>query len=235
MRNGPFHSLVKASVLLSVILIFVEIDILKTADTDRVPIHFLVIEAAIVLVMSLDLVLRIRELIASGAGLKKCLTSTEIWIDLLCIGPFIVSLFAPAAWYGFLRALRVLRLLKFHHYSPSAQAIVRALLDRKKEFSVVGSITFVVAILGAVGIYELEHVAQPDAFGTISDSLWWMIVTMTTVGYGDISPQTPEGKTFAMLIMPLSLGIMGAVIGVVGGAFQDIDVQDDAESNQKTS
>ena len=50
-----------------------------------------------------------------------------------------------------------------------------------------------------------------------------MIVTMTTVGYGDVSPQTPEGKLFAMILMPITLGIMGAVIGIVGGAFSDAE------------
>ena len=99
-------------------------------------------------------------------------------------------------------------------------------LNSSGRFVVLSYITGSVALLGVVGIQDLEAAAQPDAFGTISDSMWWMIVTMTTVGYGDVSPQTPEGKLFAMILMPITLGIMGAVIGIVGGAFADAEIDE---------
>ena len=218
MNNRTFNGLVNAAVMISVILLFIEIDALKTADDGRVPLHFITAEAAIALLMAVDLVVRAREVTRRG---QRWLFSAVFWIDVASVLPFIVSLFGPAAWYGLLRAMRILRLLKLYHHSSAAQGIMAELVSRHRAIKVVGSITATVALLGAVGIYELEHAAQPDAFGTISDSLWWMVVTMTTVGYGDISPQTPGGKLFAGLIMPVSLGIMGAVIGIVGGAFQD--------------
>ena len=218
MNNRILNGLVNAAIGLSVILLFIEIDALKTADDGQVPAHFIIVEASIALLMVIDLIARARTMARNG---QRWLFSTAFWIDTLSVAPFLISLVGPAAWYGLLRAMRVLRVLKFYHHSPAAQGIMAELASRSRSIWVIGSITATVAILGAVGIYELEHTAQPDAFGTISDSLWWMVVTMTTVGYGDISPQTPGGKLFAMFIMPVSLAIMGAIIGIVGGAFQD--------------
>jgi voltage-gated potassium channel len=234
MNTPLFHRLVKLAIVASIALMFIEIDVLKTIDTARVPPHFWWFESAFAALMAADLFARAKHYQTSSNGGRRWLFSVEFWIDLLSILPFVISLFAPAAWYGFLRALRALRLLKLYHYSPAAKAIVQGLVNRGSEFKVVGSIAGAVAILGAVGIYELEHVAQPEAFGTISDSLWWMVVTMTTVGYGDISPATPSGKAFAMVIMPVSLGIMGAVIGIVGGAFQDFKSSDLKEESNPT-
>jgi voltage-gated potassium channel Kch len=156
-------------------------------------------------------------------GLGSHLRSLGFLVDVVSVAPFLLSLWAPIEWLGVLRAMRILRLTKMFHYSPSTHLMVADLKRRSHQIRVVGTMASVVALLGAVSIYELEHAAQPEAFGTISNSLWWMVVTMTTVGYGDISPQTPLGKLFAMLLMPISLGIMGAVIGIVGGAFQGVN------------
>ena len=76
--------------------------------------------------------------------------------------------------------------------------------------------------VGALGVWQLD----PGMISSPVDGLYWACVTMTTVGYGDVSPQTPEGKLLAMILVPITLGIMGAVIGIVGGAFSDADFHD---------
>ena len=159
-------------------------------------------------------------------GLRAHLNSVELWIDIISVAPFWLSFILPDSMDGTLRSFRILRLLKLYHYSHASHMIAAELIGRSRQIKVLTYITTIVALLGAVGIRELEQVAQPEAFGTISDSMWWMIVTMTTVGYGDVSPQTPEGKLFAMILMPITLGIMGAVIGIVGGAFSDAEFHD---------
>jgi hypothetical protein len=168
------------------------------------------------------------------AGLKAHFCSIEFWIDLMSVLPYWLILVTPVSWLGLLRGLRVFRLLKLYRYSHTSHMIVVELFERKRQIVVLGWISFSIAILGSVGIYELEHLAQPKAFGTVFDSMWWMIVTMTTVGYGDISPHTPAGKVFAMILMPFTLGIMGAVIGVVGGAFQDVVSSDPSVDEAKS-
>jgi hypothetical protein len=251
--------IIKFSIFLSVLLIFWEVDVEHIPEVSRAPKGFWYAELVIACIMLADLIhscvqahrrpehhrVEVEGLVpgtfhhaaASGrhqpVGLVAHIYSFEFWIDLASVVPFLISLGTPDEWYGLLRALGILRLLKLYHYSPATHLIVSELFHRRHQIRVVSGIALIVALLGSVGIYELEHVVQPDAFGTVADAMWWMIVTMTTVGYGDISPHTAEGKIFAMVLMPVSLGIMGAVIGIVGGAHQDVDLSEIEKFNDQ--
>lgn len=152
-------------------------------------------------------------------GIGSYIRSPEFLIDLLSVLPFWISLVSPAAWFGLLRSLRVLRLLKLYRYSPMAHDLVRVFIQKLAGVRVLIMVVIITILLGAVAVYDAEHAAQPDAFSDLGDAIWWMVVTMTTVGYGDISPTTTAGKIIAMLLMPISLGIMGALIGIVGSVF----------------
>ena len=153
-------------------------------------------------------------------GVGAYIRSPEFLFDLLSVLPFWLSLFSPAAWFGLLRSLRVLRLLKLYRYSPIAHDLVRVFIRKLAGVRVLVMVVFTTVMLGAVAVYDAENKAQPEAFSDIGDAVWWMVVTMTTVGYGDISPKTTAGKIIAMLLMPISLGIMGALIGIVGSVFE---------------
>ena len=252
--------LVQFLVFASVILLFVEIDAEKIAVNKEAPASHWIAECFIAVALTFEGLWRIlvahrrtaherthladvesdtfHHAAATGlkpaVGLRAHFKSTEFWIDIVSVLPFWLSFVLPESMDGTLRSLRVLRLLRLYHYSYAAHMIAAELFSRSKQIVVLTYITGIVAVLGAVGIQDLEGAAQPDAFGTISDSMWWMIVTMTTVGYGDVSPQTPEGKLFAMILMPITLGIMGAVIGIVGGAFADAEIDEkEAELAEK--
>ena len=162
--------------------------------------------------------LHIRRHVPRGVG--AYVRSPEFIVDVLSVVPFWVSLFSPAGWFGLLRSLRVLRLLKLYRYSPVAHDLVRVFIQKLAGVRVLLMVVFTTIMLGAVAVYDAEHKAQPEAFSDIGDAVWWMVVTMTTVGYGDISPSTTAGKIIAMLLMPISLGIMGALIGIVGSVFE---------------
>jgi voltage-gated potassium channel len=71
-------------------------------------------------------------------------------------------------------------------------------------------------LFSAVGIREIERYEQPDKFGTLFDSIWWTIVTLMSVGYGDAVPSTMEGKVFAQFVMVVGVGLTAAFIGIVG-------------------
>ena len=69
--------------------------------------------------------------------------------------------------------------------------------------------------LAAVGIYHCEYNAQPDAFASVFHSLWWAVITLTTVGYGDVSPMTLGGRIFTFFILLIGLGVVSVPAGLV--------------------
>ncbi len=141
-------------------------------------------------------------------------------IDLLAILPFYLSAIT-AVDLRFLRLLRILRLFKLSHYFKGLNFFVTVL---KKEAMSISSAIFtmlVLVIISASLMYNLEHMAQPDAFKTIPDAIWWAVVTMTTVGYGDVTPVTMGGKLLATFIMLIGVGIVALPAGILAARFGD--------------
>ena len=141
-------------------------------------------------------------------------------VDLLAILPFYLSAFTSVD-LRFLRLMRMLRLLKLSHYFKGLKFFVSVL---KKEAMSIGSAIFammVLVVISASIMYNLEHHAQPEAFSSIPDALWWAVVTMTTVGYGDITPITFGGKLLATFIMLLGVGVVALPAGILAARFSD--------------
>ena len=141
-------------------------------------------------------------------------------IDLLAILPFYLSAFTSAD-LRFLRLMRILRLLKLSHYFKGLNFFITVL---KKEAMSIGSAVFamlVLVIISASMMYNLEHQAQPDAFSSIPAAIWWAVVTMTTVGYGDVTPITFGGKLLATFIMLLGVGVVALPAGILAARFSD--------------
>ena len=76
--------------------------------------------------------------------------------------------------------------------------------------------------LSAVGIYYFEHEAQPDLFASVFHSLWWAVVTLTTVGYGDAFPVTLGGRTFTFAVLMAGLGIVAVPTGLLASALSRV-------------
>jgi voltage-gated potassium channel len=138
-------------------------------------------------------------------------------VDLLAIIPTYLSLFLPGTQYllviRILRLLRIFRIFKLTEYLSEARVISDALRASRKKISV-----FLLAVLSLVVIIgSLMHVIEGDAngFTDIPTSIYWAIVTMTTVGYGDLSPQTPLGKLLASAVMIAGYGIIAVPTGIV--------------------
>lgn len=138
-------------------------------------------------------------------------------VDLLAILPTYLSLFVPGTQYllvvRVLRLLRVFRILKLAEYLREARTLGRALLAAQRKISVfLLTVVTVVIIVGAV-MYVVE--GPNRGFTSIPTSIYWAVVTMTTVGYGDIAPQTPLGKALAIIVMLLGYGIIAVPTGIV--------------------
>lgn len=138
-------------------------------------------------------------------------------IDLLAILPGYLSLFVPGTHYlltiRILRLLRIFRILKLTEYITEARVITSALRASRRKISVF--MLAIVAIVTVVGSLMYVVEGEEHGFNDIPTSIYWAIVTLTTVGYGDLSPKTPLGKTLASIVMILGYAIIAVPTGIV--------------------
>ena len=139
-------------------------------------------------------------------------------IDLVAFLPFYLSAFF-AIDLRILRIIRLLRLLKLTRYSP-ALIIIRAVIKNQSRALTAAFFIMLIAILFTSSIIFLfEHEAQPENFASIPHSMWWSLATLTTVGYGDVTPITMGGKIFGGLTMVLAIGMLALPTGVIATGF----------------
>ncbi len=153
-------------------------------------------------------------------GRLRYMFSLMALIDLLAILPFYLSVFMSID-LRFLRVMRLLRILKLTRYSSAMTMLFDVF---RKEARVIGASMFVLVLLLVLAsscIYLAEHEVQPEDFGTIPHSMWWAIVTMTTVGYGDVVPVTGIGKTIGALIGIIGIGMVALPAGILASGFND--------------
>ncbi|NUF39003.1 ion transporter [Acinetobacter lactucae] len=140
--------------------------------------------------------------------------SGEAIIDLMAILPAYLNFFVRID-LRMLRILRLLRLLKLTRYFISLQILLCVIKREKGSFQAVIFILIIMIIMTASGIYVVENKAQPEAFSSIPKSMWWAVVTLTTVGYGDVTPVTNLGKLLGALITILGVGIAALPAGIL--------------------
>lgn len=143
-------------------------------------------------------------------------------IDLLAILPFYLSFGFDLRSLRILRMFRLFRLLKLVRYNKAMRHFGRAMVVAKEQIILFMTITVILIYFAAVGIYYFEHEAQPDKFASIFDSLWWSIVTLTTVGYGDVYPITVGGRLFTFMILLIGLGIVAIPTGIISSSLTKV-------------
>lgn len=141
-------------------------------------------------------------------------------IDLIAIAPFYLQ-FLLAVDLRFVRVLRVLRVLKLTRYNTALTTFAMVLKREKRAFSAAMFITVLITILSGAIVYEFEHPVQPEKFDTMPRAMYWAVITLASVGYGDISPVTPIGQAFTMMLAILGIGIVALPAGILGSAFSD--------------
>ncbi len=191
---------------------------------DRYDRAFRSLEVASVAVFTAEYALRVWSITAGErfahpvwGRLRYALTPMAL-IDLLSVAPFYfggASLLAGRA----LRLLRVARILKFGRYSLAVRSVSQALLHKRSELGVTLFAALVLLLITSTVMYHAENEAQPDKFSSIPATLWWGIVTFTTVGYGDLTPVTPLGKLAGSVAAILGIGLVALPAGILGSAF----------------
>jgi voltage-gated potassium channel len=143
-------------------------------------------------------------------------------VDLLSILPFYVD-FLPFDFL-FIRVIRVFRLirvLKIARYLKALDLIAAVVKERKEQIQL--SVMFIIFLLVIVStlMFYMEHDAQPDKFSSIPATMWWGIETLTTVGYGDMIPQTAGGKVLGGMIAILGIGLFALPAGILSSGLTD--------------
>lgn len=225
-RRGlsPVNKAVTALVLASVVLVVLETEAtLAAPHADAFALVNLVIAAA----FSVEYLTRLwvmgeDEAYAGLSGRLRYALTPAALVDLLAILPFLVGLVgADAFLIRVFRLVRIFTLAKLGRYSAAMRRLGQAVASRRYELVISLSFALLIVLFSATILYLVEGPHQPDAFGSIPRALWWSLVTLTTVGYGDVYPVTALGKIFAALTALTSVAIIALPAGILAGAFAE--------------
>ena len=159
----------------------------------------------------------------SLAGLLDFLVLIVAW------APFFT---ANLALLRLVRLARIARLAKLGRFSRAAEHLRYAVTTRAYELLLAVSLAIILLVVGATALYWAEGDIQSDKFGSIPRALWWSVVTLTTVGYGDVSPVTPLGKVIAGLVAVAGIGLVALPTGILASGFSEA-VQRDRDKLSK--
>tara|TARA_S200000501_G_scaffold127642_1_gene120605 strand:+ start:279 stop:1211 length:933 start_codon:yes stop_codon:yes gene_type:complete len=157
---------------------------------------------------------------SSGIGrrLSYIFSFTGI-IDFLAIVPSILAIFITSVDLRWLRVLRLLRLLKISHYSSALEDLWSAIRHERSSFVAALYLFAIALFFSSAMMYVAENTAQPDKFKSIPETMWWSLITLTTVGYGDVSPLTPLGKIIGAVTAIMGVCVVALLTGIVANAF----------------
>ena len=147
-------------------------------------------------------------------------------IDLVAILPFYLSLGADFRALRALRLVRLFWLLKIARYTSAFENLGKAIVLVRRELVAFAFTATIVIYVCGVGIYIFENDAQPEVYRSVFDGVWWGVVTLTTVGYGDAYPITAGGRIFTGLILFIGLGVIAVPTGLVSSALTSLRDQD---------
>ncbi len=144
-------------------------------------------------------------------------------IDLLAILPFYIPMIIPLdlRFIRILRLFRIVRVLKFGRYSESIHTFERVFVRKKEELFMSLFLVLVILVLCSSIMYIVEHEVQPDKFGSIPDAMWWGIITLATVGYGDVYPVTLVGKIMGGIVALMGIAVYALPTGILAAGFHE--------------
>ena len=142
-------------------------------------------------------------------------------IDLLAILPSVLPLFIGDMDLRWLRAMRLVRLFKISHYSSALEDLLTAVKSELSSFGAAMYLLLIALFMSSAVMYLVENEAQPDKFSSIPETMWWSLITLTTVGYGDVSPITPVGRIVGAITALMGVCVVAMLTGIVASAFSN--------------
>lgn len=226
------HWLSKANRFFLSILIFLDISSFILETSTQINLKYSLIFQGIAIfttiVFSVEYILRlwlctIRERFRHPVWgrVRYALTPLAV-VDFMSIFPFyFLLIFHNLAFLNTLRLFRLARILKIGRYSKSVRSLARAVISKKGELLITFSIVFFLLIIASSLMFFVEHNAQPETFSSIPAAMWWGVVTLTTVGYGDIYPVTVLGKLLGAILAFFGIGVFVLPAGIVASGFAE--------------
>ncbi len=195
--------------------------------------QFVILDGVAVAIFSLEYFMRLYACVeepghkGSFMGRFKQAKSPATFIDFIAILPFFLEVFLHHLLdLRFLRVFRLSRLLKLTRNSDATDVLFRVIA---REWPIMGAASFIMGLLlvltASLG-YLLEHDAQPEKFENIPQSIYWAVITLASVGYGDISPVTPLGRAMTSILALLGIGIFAIPAALLASAFSDELIKD---------
>lgn len=232
---SPLNIVIVIVILLGTIAAILQTEPLVFVGRERL---FLTLEVSLGVFFSVEYLARL--FVASeGPGSSKTvkrlrfICSFNGLLDLAII----VATFAPFVTVNLIvlrlvRLLRIVRLAKLGRMSVAIRRLSKAVASRKYELLFTMGLAVTVLVFGATALHLIEGDLQPDKFGSIPRAMWWSVITLTTIGYGDVYPITVLGKIFAALVAVAGIGLIAMPTGILASAFSEA-VRDDARNDSK--
>ena len=218
-EGNIFTGVIQFLILVSAVVFLVESD-RQRLEGDPYATHFVVLDMVFLVLFSIEYILRVyieprkQDFIFSFYGI----------VDLLAIIP---SLFLLPGFrvLRILRFLRVFRIFKATRFILAVDRLTAALRQIQQEIVALIILSLMLVYLAACGIHYFEREVQPDKFGSILDSMWWAVVTLTTVGYGDVFPITSGGKVFTAFVTLIGVGLIAIPSGLLASVLTEARVE----------
>ena len=223
-ENSRVGYYVNLSIYILILLSILNLMLMTVEEyNDKYGEYFLLIRNIVMPIFVIEYVLRFY---AAGTidrykgfrGKVKYATSPYPLIDLLSIVPYVLSSmigYDNSSVLRVLRLLRILRIFRVKKYANFAKTIKRIFFNIKEEIVVLMLYTIILLVVLSFVIFNIEHRAQPEIFSNVFQTMWWSVATLTTVGYGDMYPVTPEGRFITAMISLLGI----AFVAIPGSLF----------------
>lgn len=167
-------------------------------------------------------------------GRMRFITSPGALIDLLAIAPILLTLAGSEAFLlRTFRLLRMLRLARLGSFSAAMRHVGTVVHSRRHELLLAVGISMVLILMSSTLLYLVEGDIQPEQFGSIPRAMWWAIMTLTTVGYGDVYPVTALGRALAAITAILGVGMIAMPAGILAASFSDAIRSDREEGGDR--
>lgn len=215
----------------AMILLNVAVVILETVNSLYIQYQafFSAIDFVCVVVFSTEYILRVWCCVCNPRfsspvrGRIRYMLSPYALVDLVALTPFYLPMIIPIEFrlLRMLRLLRIFRVLRLGRYSSAFETFATVIRAKKEELVITVVMALIILVIASSAMYSVERDAQPESFGSIPDAMWWAVVTLATVGYGDVYPITPLGKILAGIVALSAIGLFALPAGIVASGFAE--------------